>query len=312
MSGPGLGHTDAMSGADAGRELCRVLADPDLPYREIWERRGAAYRGRPLNQSSIAKVVAAYLVDQGLLAEFEENDWPRSRRDWIRSRLAGEMMTHLELELFMTAFQLLDEDREHLRRMLQVGAPPVIPDEIRLDGLPARDSYELVRAFDEERIGADGLPTCRRTRVTMRALRDGVDGCLYLLDTQRAVVTVSSGGTASAPQRVGEQVWAVVITLDEPIARNVLHDLDYETTYDYQEPPAPLHRRLAPGPDCEVAMMVTFHPDRLPRAVHVSTWAGVMDVDPITSVRVELDTSHSAVATWTVARAGLVGLSWEW
>lgn len=301
-----------MAGAVAGRELCRFLADPARPYREMWEQRGAAYRGRPLNQSSIAKVVAAYLVDQGLLAEFEEGDWPRSRRDWIRSRLAGEMMTHLELELFMAAFMFLDEDREQLRVALQAGSPPLLPDEIRLDGLPARDAYELVRTFDEQRFGADGLPACRRTSVSMRALRDGVDALVYLLDTEQAVVVVSAGGTASRPQRVGTRVWAVVITLDEPLLRGDVRELEYETTFDYQEQPAPLCRRLAPGEDREVQMVMTFHPARLPRDLHVSTWAAVMDADPITSVRVGLDDAHSASATWTVARSGLIGFSWEW
>ena len=80
-----------------------------LPYRAVWERRGAGYRGRALNQTAINKVLASFLVDAGVLAEFEEAEWPRSRRDWVRSRLAGDVLTHLELELFMDAFALEDD-----------------------------------------------------------------------------------------------------------------------------------------------------------------------------------------------------------
>ena len=39
---------------------------------------------------------AAYLVDRGMLADFEEGDWPRARRDWLRSRLSGTLLTHLD------------------------------------------------------------------------------------------------------------------------------------------------------------------------------------------------------------------------
>lgn len=306
------GHTDAMSGAEAGRALSRMLADPVLGYREIWERRGAAYRGRALNQSSIAKVIAAYLVDQGLLAEFEENDWPRSRRDWIRSRLAGEMLTHLELELFMTAFQFQDEDRERLRVVLQAGRPPVIPDEIRLGGLPDREAYELLRTFDEQVFGPTGLPTRRTTRLTMRALRDGVEACLYLLDTPHATVVVTEGGTASRPQRVGELVWAVAITLDQTLSRGATHELVYETTLDYDDAPLPQLRRLAPGEGGQVEMALVFDPARPPQAVHATSWAGVMDVEPISALRAQLDGQHRASALWTVARFGLVGFTWDW
>lgn len=301
-----------MAGGDAGRELSRMLADPDLPYRAVWELRGAAYRGRALNQSSIAKVVAAYLVDQGLLAEFEENDWPRSRRDWIRSRLAGETVTHLELELFMTAFGFLEEDREQLRQALQLGSPPLLPDEIRLDGLPDRDLYVVERAVDEQVIGADGLPECRRTTLTMRALVKGVDAYLYLLNTPHAEVRVVGAGSASAPQQVSSRVWAVAITLDRPLARDESHEITYETTFAYQEAPTPLYRRASPGPESEIRISVVFDATRLPSSVFLSTWAAVMDADPITAVRVDLDDAHRVEATWTVARSGLVGFSWEW
>ena len=97
-----------------------------------------------LNQTAIAKVLAAYLVDRGLLAEFEEGEWPRSRRDWVRSRLAGAVLTHLELELFMDAFGLEETERE-----------PV--------AAPARDRLPTACSFPV-RSGSTGLPDrSRRT-----------------------------------------------------------------------------------------------------------------------------------------------------
>ena len=165
-----------MAGVDAGRALCRLLADPALPYRSVWEQRGAAYRGRDLNQSAVAKVLAAYLVDCGLLAEFEEGEWPRARRDWVRSRLAGSVLTHLELELFMDAFALKDADRDPLRHLLETDAPPMfVPGEIRLEGLPDREhATPIDRTLDEHVVGPDGLPAHHRTTQTIRALVDDV------------------------------------------------------------------------------------------------------------------------------------------
>ncbi len=301
-----------MSRVDAGRELCRLLADPTLPYREMWERRGAPYRGRALNQASVNKVVASFLVDAGVLAEFEEVEWPRSRRDWVRTRLAGDLLTHLELEVFMNAFAFEIADRERLRHLLDLGEPPRLPDDLQLDGLPDRSRYALDRSVDEHVIGPTGLPTYRRTSLTMRALADDVDAYLYLVNTGDVVVEVSKGGSAGSPQQVGPDVWAVVITLDSPLRRGQLGDLTYESTLEYATAPPPLYRRTAPGRDGEVEIVVEFDAGRLPRAVYLSTWATVGDISPTTSVVVELDHANSVAATWAVARSGLVGFSWEW
>lgn len=302
-----------MAGVDAGRALCRLLADPARPYRRVWERRGVAYRGRDLNQTAVAKVVAAYLVDRGLLAEFEEGDWPRARRDWVRSRLSGTVLTHLELELFMDAFALEESDRDRLRHLLDSDAPPMFePGELRLDGLPDRATYAVDRTLDEHVVGPDGVPAHHRTTQTVRALVDDVTACLYLFDAETVSVEVSEGGTGDAPRQVAAGIWAVVITLDEPLRAGQCCDLTYETTFDYRHPPPPVLRRAAPPHEAEIEMVVSFDPSRLPAAVHLSTWASVTDSEPVSSALVDLDHEHRASATWTVLRAGLVGFSWVW
>jgi hypothetical protein len=290
-----------------------MLADPALPYREMWERRGAAYRGRDLNQTAVAKVVAAYLVDRGLLSEFEEGDWPRARRDWVRSRLSGAVLTHLELELFMDAFGLEEIERDQLRQLLESDAPPMfVPGELRLDGLPDRSNYAVDRTLDEHVVGADGRPAYHRTTQTVRALADDVTACLYLFDAEQVSVDVSRGGRGDAPRQVADGVWAVVITLDSPLRAGESCDLVYETTFDHREAPAPVLRRAAPPHEAEIEMVVSFDPARLPAAVHLSTWATVADPEPVSSALVSLDHEHRASATWTVLRAGLVGFSWSW
>lgn len=302
-----------MTGVDAARALCRLLVDPARPYRQVWEQRGAAYRGRVLNQSAVAKVVAAYLVDHGLLAEFEERTWPRARRDWVRSRLSGGHLTHLDLEVFMDAFGFEEGDRDRLRHVLESDSSPMfVPGEIRLDGLPDRSRYAVDRTYDEHVVGADGLPAHHRTTQTVRALVDDVSACLYLFDADTATVEVSQGGRGDVPRQVADDVWAVVITLDTPLRAGQTCDLTYETTFDYREPPPPVLRRAAPRHDAEIAMVVAFDPVRLPAAVHLSTWATMTDCEPVASALVDLDDRHCASATWTVARAGLVGFSWSW
>jgi hypothetical protein len=302
-----------MSGVDAGRALRRMLSDPALPYRELWERRGAAYRGRDLNQTAVAKVVAAYLVDRGLLSEFEEGDWPRARRDWVRSRLAGAVLTHLELELFMDAFVLEEGDRDRLRHLLESDAPPMfVPGELRLDGLPDRSTYAVDRTLDEHVVGADGRPAYHRTTQTVRALSDDVRACLHLFDAEQVSVDVTKGGTGDAPRHVADGVWVVVITLDTPLRAGESCDLVYETTFDFRHDPTPVLRRAAPPHEAEIEMVVTFDPARLPAEVHLSTWATATDPQPVSSALVGLDHEHRASATWTVLRAGLVGFSWTW
>jgi hypothetical protein len=302
-----------MTGVEAGRALCRLLADPARPYRAMWERRGAAYRGRDLNQSAVAKVLAAYLVDRGLLADFEEGDWPRARRDWVRSRLSGSLLTHLDLEVFMDAFGFEDSERDRLRQTLESDSTPMfLPGEIRLDGLPDRSRYAVDRTRDEHVVGADGRPAYHRTTQTVRALVDDVTECLYLFDAGTATVEVTAGGTGDSPRQVADGIWAVVITLDTPLSAGDSGEIAYETTFDYPHEPPPVLRRAAPRHDAEIEMVVSFDPSRLPAAVHLSTWATVTDAHPVSSALVELDRRHSASAVWTVARAGLVGFSWVW
>lgn len=312
-SGRPISDTWWMTGVDAGRALCRLLADPARPYRQVWELRGPAYRGHDLNQTAVAKVLAAYLVDRGVLSEFEERAWPRARRDWVRSRLSGAVLTHLELEAFMDAFGLDEADREQLRHLLASDGPPMfVPGELRLEGLPDRNWYAVDRTHDEHVVGPDGRPAHHRTTQTIRALVDDVTACLYLFTAERAKVEVSSGGAAEAPQQVGEKLWGVAIVLDQPLGAGETCEVTYETTYDYQEAPQPYVRRAAPLHPTEIEMVVSFDRARLPSAVHLSTWATVTDSEPVSSVLVDLADGHRASATWTVVRAGLVGFSWSW
>ena len=302
-----------MTGVDAARALSRLLTDPARPYRALWERHGAAYRGHDLNRAAVAKVLAAYLVDRGMLADFEEGEWPRARRDWLRSRLSGALLTHLDLEVFMDAFGFEKGERDLLRHTLESESTPMfVPGEMRLDGLPDRSTYAVDRTLDEHLVGPDGVPAYHRTTQTVRALVDGVTACLCLFDADAATVEVSKGGTAGESRQVAEGIWAVPITLDEPLTAGQTCDLVHETTFGYRGPPPPVLRRAAPRHPAEIEMVLTFDPARLPAAVHLSTWATVTDPEPVSSVAVDLDDSHRVAATWTVARAGLVGLSWSW
>jgi hypothetical protein len=306
-----------MTGVDAGRELCRLLADPARPYRSVWEQRGVAYRGRALNQTAIAKVLAAYLVDRGLLADFEEGEWPRARRDWVRSRLSGSVLTHLELELFMDAFELTEQDRDALRHQLDAdtgtGSTEIFtPGTVRLEGLPDRSRYAVVRVLDLHSVGASGLPTRHRTTQTIRARDDDVREYLYLFDSDTVSVEVVKGGSAGQTRRVAEGIWGVVISLEEPLALGETCELTYETTFAYAEAPPPRLRRAATADGTQIEMVVAFHPDRLPATVHQSTWAMLADSETLTSSTVALDDNHTVSSTWTVARAGLVGFSWTW
>jgi hypothetical protein len=302
-----------MTGVDAGRALCRLLTDPARPYRQVWERRGAAYRGQELNQAAVAKVIAAYLVDRGVLSEFEERAWPRARRDWVRSRLSGALLTHLDLEVFMDAFGFDDGDRDRLRHTLESDSTPMfVPGELRLVGLPDRSTYAVDRTRDEHVLGADGVPAYHRTTQTVRALVDDVTACLYLFDAGTVSVEATAGGSADAPRQVAEGIWAVVLTLDTPLRAGETTELTYETTFDYREAPPPVLRRAAPQHQAEIEMVVAFESTRLPAAVHLSTWATVTDSEPVSSALVDLDDRHRASATWTVVRAGLVGFSWTW
>jgi hypothetical protein len=302
-----------MTGVDAARALRRLLTDPARPYRALWERHGAAYRGHDLNRAAVAKVLAAYLVDRGMLADFEEGEWPRARRDWLRSRLSGALLTHLDLEVFMDAFGFDDAERDLLRHTLESDSMPLsVPGLLSLEDLPDRSGYAVDRTLDEHVIGPDGLPAYHRTTQRVRALVDGVEACLHLSDADGSSVKVSKGGTAGPSRQVAESIWAVPITLDSPLRAGESVDLVHETTFSYAEAPPPVLRRAAPRHPAEIEMVVTFDASRLPAAVHLSTWATVTDPHPVSSVAVDLDTSHSVAATWTVARAGLVGLSWSW
>ena len=265
-----------MAGVDAGRALCRLLADPARPYRQVWERRGVAYRGRDLNQTAVAKVIAAYLVDRGLLAEFEEGDWPRARRDWVRSRLSGAVLTHLELELFMDAFGLEESDRDRLRHLLDSDAPPMFePGELRLDGLPDRATYAVDRTRDEHVVGPDGVPAYHRTTQTVRALVDDVTACLYLFDAETVSVEVSQGGRGAAAGRSlpASGRWSSPSTRRcVPVSAATSPTRRRSST---AQAPPPVLRRAAPPHEAEIEMVVSFDPSRLPAAVHLSTWASV-------------------------------------
>jgi len=314
-----------MGRRDAAAALCRLLADPDLPYRARWAPLGTTpRRGHPLNRAAVGRVVAAHLVDVQQLDDIEEQGWPRTKKDWLdrsldSSKYEDEMTLDREsLELICEAFAVTAGHRGQLVALLE--SPPegraADPrDQFAQPGVDAPPpEYHSVWVLEDHYVGADRRPSLHRTTQTVQADIDDLRQIMLRFDADCVAVTVEHGGLASDEiTKISDCIWGQSIILDQPAQRGEQRDLAYTAYFHYTEDPPPEFRRSGGSdPHAYVEIRVHFDPSCLPTEVCHCVWPS-LDAPPLTEAVTRLDAEHSASMIFNVLKpGGLVGFQWTW
>lgn len=291
--------------------LRHLLARPG-PYRRRWETRAARLRSAEINQRAVCKVLATKLWDEG--HDIAEN----SLKDRVARALHGDVLSPETLTWFIDAFaidpdhadtlwaQLLSTDTEQVRVVTgELAAPPSYPVQAE-----ARE-YRTISLHEYHRIGADGLPADHRSIHVIESLTDGLTRYPYRFDTNAAVVEVIRGGRAGPLSRFSDNLYAVDIIFSEPLDRGRTASLEYQTVFNYREPPPREFRRAVFRRLESLHIRVEFHPDRLPSAVWWSEWED-LDGPVVRQEQVYLDGEHGVHRYLSALERAIVGFHWDW
>jgi hypothetical protein len=301
-----------MSGvAEAGRYLLTLLERPG-PYRQRWERVASRVSGTRVNMDAVSRVIAAHRSQRDPTGA----DY-RSLNDTIRRALTGRVLTMGTLTEFIESFDITPSDASHLRDLLRGTAIARI---IIGDAMPPVGLYEKIGkrkhqtiALNElHQVGPDRLPMRHRTIQTIRVVDDEMDHYPYSFDTNAATISVIRGGEVGRLYRVTDDWFAVDIQFGRTLTKGETATFEYETTFDYAEPPPPEFRRGIFGQLDAILIEVRFHPSAVPADVWWAEWADLSHDSVKKREKVDLDHHHSVHSHHEQVHQAIVGFYWDW
>lgn len=282
-------------------------------YRSAWQRRAERPTPGAIDYRAVARVLA------GPDAHRDSDDAVDGRLvRAVQGVLEGTQLCPRTLDRFVDAFALRRREAERLAELLRGSqAVRVITDHARgpaaqrPGGGPPR--HQTLSLHELHILGPDGWPAEHQTIQVVRAAVDGVDSLPYRFDTDELVVEVVRGGrVGDRVYRAGDQLYAVDLLLDEPLAQGETTLVHYRTTFFYKSQPPAEFRRAVLGTTENLAMWLTFHRDRLPRRIWRARWDAVDHSRVIERTAVELDDELSVHCRFEAVQRAILGYYWEW
>ncbi len=293
--------------------LCALLTSPGS-YRNQWIRYQA--RRTPsgsINQSAVGHVLAAYLWESGQVSD-SETDLPRRLKDTVSRALGGRVITASTLQVFVEAFRMSHADAADLwSRFLGESRGKVSV--VRTSGPgpdPPPKDYRTISLHEFHTVGADRLPAEHRTIQVIEA-KGLVERYRYRFDTTAAAVVVVRGGQVS-PVFKDELpgLYAVDITLTDPLRKGDTGSYEYRTIFAYKSPPEPIFRRAALGRVENVEIHVQFDERALPSTVSWCVWDNYDSPTPSMSEEVARRADNSVHRYIEALERAAVGFAWVW
>ncbi|HEV7870239.1 MAG TPA: hypothetical protein VGO95_03165 [Modestobacter sp.] len=292
----------------AAQRLAALLVEPR--YRRSWQRYSSVRRGE-LSRAAVAAVLAAHLFETG------EVGWghrPRSLENRVGRALNGQRMSDRTLELFIAAFAMTDEHADELRALVR-GVPAteglVVATALSGERPMPRRTARTLQVAEHHEVGADRSPRRHVTRQLLEAV-GRTDRYHYAFDTAHATISVLTGGTPVAAFRVaGTPLFVVEIVLAEPLLPGQTTHLEYQTDFDYPEPPAPEFRRGVTPSVRHLALTVRFAVAVRPREVLRARWDDVEATEPAATEPVRLVGGQTSLEVVPDGEC-VIGYTWRW
>lgn len=306
------------TGAEAaGIHLSALLRQPGR-YRSSWQRYArSATPTDAVNQAAVARVLAEYLWDEGLVSD-RDHHLPRRLKDQVSRALAGRFLPPTTLRTFIEAFGIAESDADELwSRLLDRprGRLTVVPPARRLAEAGSAEvalAYRTIALHEMHTVGAQQLPVRHRTMQGIEATGD-LTHYRYAFDTAAVAVEVVRGGRAGPVlTRPQGDYHFVDIELVAPLHAGQTASLEYEAVFAYGTAPEPEFRRFALGRIENVEINVTFHPDAVPRSVAWAVWTSPESRQPRSLTPVTLSPDGSAHRFVDVLVSSGVGFVWSW
>jgi len=179
--------------------------------------------------------------------------------------------------------------------------------------------HQTLALADYHYLNGQGIPDMHQTRQRIRALAP-ITHIPYRFDTDELSVEGVEGCRAGQVYEAAPGLYAVDLTLEEPLKPGDEATLDYITHFRYNERPDPVFRRAIGARAIDLDIDVVFDNRYPPTSVWQSTWDSYQ---PGSLVAAESSVTPELYATdaenslgVTLSQEGLqntvIGFRWEW
>jgi len=283
----------------------RMLLVRPGEYRARWERRASRVDPGKVDPAAVAAVLAEAADPRSGLPEI------------ARRALDGTSLDAATLKLFIEGFELDGRDASRLRDLLRgsdsvrvITGEAQALSEAYLGGNVPR--HETLALHEMHILGPDGAPAEHQTIQVIKAGPAGLESYPYRFDTDELAVEVIRGGrVGDRIYRVNEDLYAVDILLDRPLAPGETTLTQVRTTFFYRTPPPPEFRRGVVRTINDVTIWVKFHRDRVPARVWRGRWDRIEHARVTDRELVELDDELSVHHRFGPIERAIVGFYWE-
>jgi hypothetical protein len=304
---------DALSTGERAGRLLRELLTGTAEYRRMWESRVRRASAQEPSFAAVARVIAEYLWNAGIVAE-EDQELDRALKDRVSRALGGGRISAQTMEWFIQAFGMRRHEAGLWAAFAGLTDPGVDASSGTLRGGPALilpQRHRTLALFERYRFDATGSLVEQRSLQVISAQEDGV--CVYpwVLRSDATELKVLTGGQPGVQHAYSSRLTLTEVVLDRVLNRAQRHALELVATFPTGRPIQEV-RRAARAKAENVDLMISFHPGRPPRDPRWTVWStheGGLIVDDQPATLSADGTLHRFLPA---IHHAVVGFRWSW
>ncbi|WP_238428472.1 hypothetical protein [Frankia nepalensis] len=304
---------DALSTGERAGRLLRELLTSTPEYRRMWESRVRRASAQQPSFAAVARVVAEYLWNAGIVAE-EDQELDRALKDRVSRALGGGRISAQTMEWFIEAFGMRKHEAGLWAAFAGLTDPGVDANSGTLRGGPALilpQRHRTLALFERYRCDASGALVEQHTHQVIAAQEDGVAVYPWVLRADATEGRIIVGGKAGAQHAYSSRLNLLEIELDRTLGRGARHALELLARYPAGQPAREVRRAVRAKAE-NVDISITFDPARPPKDPRWTVWSThegglIIDDEPV-----QLSADGTVHRFLGAVHHAVVGFRWSW
>jgi len=304
---------DTLSTGERAGKLLRELLAGTPEYRRMWESRVRRASAQEPSFAAVARVIAEYLWNAGIVAE-EDQELDRALKDRVSRALGGGRISAETMEWFIEAFGMRQHEAALWAAFAGLTDPGVEPGSGTRRGAPALilpQRHRTLALFDRYRIDGTGSLVEQHSYQVISAQEDGVAVYPWVLRSDAVESRVLLGGRPGTRHAYSSRLTLTEVELDRTLGRGARHALELLARFPTSQPVQEIRRAVRAKSE-SVDLAITFDPAQLPRDPRWTVWSThegglIVDEEPVS-----LSENHTVHRFVPAIHHAVVGFRWSW
>jgi hypothetical protein len=310
---PANGDDDALSTGERAGRLLRELLTTTPEYRRMWESRVRRASAQEPSFAAVARVIAEYLWNAGIVAE-EDQELDRALKDRVSRALGGGRISAQTMEWFIEAFGMRGHEAGLWAAFAGLTDPGVDTNSGSRRGAPALilpQRHRTLTLFERYRFDETGSLVEQHTHQVISAQEDGVAVYPWVLRSDATETTVLVGGQPGSRHAYSSRLTLTEVGLDRTLGRGARHALELRARFPSNQPIQEIRRAVRAKTE-SIDMAIAFDPARLPRDPRWTIWSThegglIVDDEPVA-----LSGNNTLHRFLPAIHHAVVGFRWTW